>query len=242
MKERYLYPLSDSSIDIRGGNKAKNLRYLMKHKYPVPKGFVLVYDALEQYGKDGKEVLAMIRKELMENLHPGISYAVRSSASLEDQGDYSCAGAFESYLHVRGTDEVLQKILEVWDSLQSEKLKAYLAQSGLSNKSIRMAVIIQEMAHAQVSGVAFSKNPMTGFSEIILEAAVDDGESHIMEKNAPVRWVEKWESGRKSHRIHYCPKRCQESSAMRWTVLPRTMDVQWMWNGFMTGKTSVFFR
>ncbi|SDI10502.1 PEP/pyruvate-binding domain-containing protein [Proteiniclasticum ruminis] len=235
MKERYLYPLSDSSIDIRGGNKAKNLRYLMKHKYPVPKGFVLVYDALEQYGKDGKEVLAMIRKELMENLHPGISYAVRSSASLEDQGDYSCAGAFESYLHVRGTDEVLQKILEVWDSHQSEKLKAYLAQSGLSNKSIRMAVIIQEMAHAQVSGVAFSKNPMTGFSEIILEAAVGDGESHIMEKNAPERWVEKWGVWKEKPSDPLLPeevsrKLCNEVDSIA-KDYGRPVDVEWVYDG-----------
>ncbi len=124
MKERYLYPLSDSSIDIRGGNKAKNLRYLMKHKYPVPKGFVLIYDALEQYGKDAKEVLAMIRKELMENLHPGISYAVRSSASLEDQGDYSCAGAFESYLHVRERMKFCRKSLRygILFSQRSSKL------------------------------------------------------------------------------------------------------------------------
>ena len=35
MKSRYLYPLSDSSVEERGGNKAKNLRYLMKRKYPV---------------------------------------------------------------------------------------------------------------------------------------------------------------------------------------------------------------
>lgn len=145
MKARYLYSLSDSSIDVRGGNKAKNLRYLMKHKYPVPKGFVLVYDALEQYENDPEAVLMHVRKELIENLHPELSYAVRSSASLEGLGDFSCAGAFESYLHVRGADEVLQKILAVWASLHSEKLKAYLEQSGLIRNSIRMAVIIQEM-------------------------------------------------------------------------------------------------
>lgn len=88
MKARYLYSLSDSSIDVRGGNKAKNLRYLMKHKYPVPKGFVLVYDALEQYENDPEAVLMHVRKELIENLHPELSYAARSSASLEDQGDF----------------------------------------------------------------------------------------------------------------------------------------------------------
>lgn len=88
MKARYLYSLSDSSIDVRGGNKAKNLRYLMKHKYPVPKGFVLVYDALEQYENDPEAVLMHVWKELIENLHPELSYAARSSASLEDLGDF----------------------------------------------------------------------------------------------------------------------------------------------------------
>ena len=235
MKSRYLYPLSDSSVEERGGNKAKNLRYLIKRKYPVPKGFVLAYDALEEYEHGGTAVLTHIRKELLEHLHPEISYAVRSSASLEDQGDFSCAGAFESYLHVRGADEVLRKILEVWASLQSEKLMAYLAQSGLTRSSIRMAVIIQEMVHAEVSGVAFSKNPMTGFSEIILEAAVGDGESQILEKKAPERWVEKWGVWKEKPSAALLPeevsrKLCDEVDSIA-KGYGRPVDVEWAYDG-----------
>ena len=212
----------------------------MKHKYPVPKEFVLVYDALEQYENDPEAVLMHVRKELIENLHPELSYVARSSASLEDQGDFSCAGAFESYLHVRGADEVLQKILAVWASLHSEKLKAYLEQSGLIRNSIRMAVIIQEMVHAEVSGVAFSKNPMTGFSEIILEAAVGDGESQIMEKKAPERWVEKWGVWKEKPLAALLPedlarKLCDEVGIIA-KGYGRPVDVEWAYDG-----KSVFF-
>ena len=49
---------------------------------------MLVYDALEQYENDPEAVLMHVWKELIENLHPELSYAARSSASLEDLGDF----------------------------------------------------------------------------------------------------------------------------------------------------------
>lgn len=115
-----------------------------------------------------------------------------------------------------------------------------MEQSGLIRNSIRMAVIIQEMVHAEVSGVAFSKNPMTGFSEIILEAAGGDGESQIMEKKAPERWVEKWGVWKEKPSAALLPedlarKLCDEVGIIA-KGYGRPVDVEWAYDG-----KSVFF-
>lgn len=192
MKNRYLFPLNDASLREKGGSKAKNLRFLLKKHYRVPGGFVLCYDALTEYRQKGTEILIAIEAELKKQINPEMEYAVRSSASLEDQEGFSCAGAFESHLRVQGTEELLEAIKSVWQSLNTERLRSYCSQSGLDTKEIRMAVILQEMVEAQCSGVAFSKNPLTGFSEIIIEAAEGTGEDQVKEKKSPERWVEKW--------------------------------------------------
>jgi pyruvate,water dikinase len=55
-----------------------------------------------------------------------------------------------------------------------------------------MAVIIQEMVSAQVSGVAFSKNPITGLDEVLVEAVRGTGEALVQDGVTPQRWVSKW--------------------------------------------------
>jgi pyruvate,water dikinase len=55
-----------------------------------------------------------------------------------------------------------------------------------------MAVIIQEMVSARVSGVAFSKNPITGLDEVLVEAVRGSGEALVREGVTPDRWINKW--------------------------------------------------
>ena len=55
-----------------------------------------------------------------------------------------------------------------------------------------MAVIIQEMVHAQVSGVAFSLNPISSLDEFIVEAVQGNGAQLVQDGVTPHRWVYKW--------------------------------------------------
>ena len=55
-----------------------------------------------------------------------------------------------------------------------------------------MAVIIQEMVSAEVSGVAFSKNPITGLDEVLVEAIRGSGEALVQDGVTPQRWINKW--------------------------------------------------
>ena len=55
-----------------------------------------------------------------------------------------------------------------------------------------MAVIIQEMVEAKISGVAFSRNPITGLDEVVVEAVQGSGESLVQDGVSPQRWINKW--------------------------------------------------
>ena len=117
MKKQYLHTLGSRVSRIKGGSKAKNLHFLVRHHYPVPPGWVLSWDALADFKRCGPPIMEKIRLELSQKLIPGQTYAVRSSASVEDDSDYSCAGLFRSFLGADGLDQVVDSIRDVWKSV-----------------------------------------------------------------------------------------------------------------------------
>jgi len=235
MREKYLYTLEDSSIGIKGGSKTSNLRFLIRKKYPVPKGFVLSWDALCDYNAGEKSVIDQIRNELKGCIHPDRTYAVRSSASIEDHNEFSCAGLFQSYLGMQGEEEIIGAILKVWKSMGEEKLTIYCKTHNLDTQSILMAVIIQEMVDARSSGVIFSKNPITGFSEIIIEAGEGNGDEQIEAMRSPERWVSKWGNWMEKPTEGIIEDALAEELALKAHVIAKTygkpVDLEWAYDG-----------
>jgi pyruvate,water dikinase len=84
---------------------------------------------------------------------------VRSSAAAEDSASASYAGLHESYVNVRGVQSILDHIRFVWASLWSDSALMYTEERGVDPESDAMAVIIQEMADGERSGVAFTADP-----------------------------------------------------------------------------------
>lgn len=87
-------------------------------------------------------------------------FAVRSSYRDEDSDQFSFAGQFKTRLFVPAT-ELARAILEVWASCASEHVRTYQREHGLQPVHY-LSVIVQEMLEPEVSGVAFSLNPLTG--------------------------------------------------------------------------------
>ena len=87
--------------------------------------------------------------------------AVRSSALGEDSQDATFAGQQETYLWVRGADRVCAAVRDCWVSLYSPPAITYRARLGGSDDPA-MGVAVQEMVDADVSGVMFTCNPVTG--------------------------------------------------------------------------------
>lgn len=235
MRKKYLYALEDSTIGTKGGSKTSNLRFLIRKKYPVPKGYVLSWDAMCDYNAGEQSVMDQIRSELKSRIHPGRTYAVRSSASIEDHNEFSCAGLFQSYLGMQGEEEIIGAILKVWQSMGEEKLTTYCKTHNLDTQSILMAVIIQEMVDARSSGVIFSKNPITGFSEIIIEAGEGNGDEQVQAMRSPERWVSKWGNWMEKHDEGIIRETLAKELASKAHAIAKAygkpVDLEWAYDG-----------
>lgn len=109
-----------------------------------------------------------------------IPVAVRSSATAEDLAGASFAGQQETYLWVRGADEVVHKTIECWTSLFTDRAISYRAKMGFPGAGLAIAVAIQQMVSAKAAGVMFTVDPVTGdASRIIIEANWGLGESIV---------------------------------------------------------------
>ncbi|HOY52048.1 MAG TPA: PEP/pyruvate-binding domain-containing protein, partial [Prolixibacteraceae bacterium] len=110
---------------------------------------------------------------------PMLPYAVRSSAYGEDGSVHSCAGQFLTLLNRKGEEEIIGAILEVWRSATGFTTGEYSRMAGQQNGMPGCAVIIQEMVDSRFSGVSFSRNPVTGAPETIIEAVEGRGEELV---------------------------------------------------------------
>lgn len=88
--------------------------------------------------------------------------AVRSSGLEEDSAEASHAGQAESYLWVRGTEQVCDAVRDCWVSLYTPHAISYRAALGASEAEAAMGVTVQVMVDAEVSGVMFTCNPVSG--------------------------------------------------------------------------------
>lgn len=166
--------------------------WLHDRRYRVPKTFVLPYPAYDAYLSSPTQTMDTLRVELGEKLDPDRSYAVRSSANVEDTREFSFAGQFRTELNIQGIEPVLSAIELVYQSTGSDRVLSYLSRAGMVRGEICMAVLIQEMVEPTLSGVAFSRNPVTGLNEVVIEAVPGLGESLVADGVTPERWTYRW--------------------------------------------------
>ncbi|MFE3768739.1 rifamycin-inactivating phosphotransferase [Streptomyces sp. NPDC059122] len=100
------------------------------------------------------------------------AYAVRSSATAEDLPTASFAGQQDTYLNVVGPTAILQHISRCWASLFTERAVTYRQRNGIDHRTVRMAVVVQQMAFPQAAGILFTADPVTGNRNV---ATVDAG-------------------------------------------------------------------
>lgn len=105
-------------------------------------------------------------------LSAGETYAVavRSSATTEDLPQASFAGQQETFLNVRGSVAVLAAIQQCFASLWTDRATQYRSSLGLDQREARLAVVVQRMVEAEVAGVLFTANPLSGKRQ---EAVID---------------------------------------------------------------------
>ena len=116
----------------------------------------------------------------IKNLPEGY-YAVRSSAVAEDLADASFAGQLDSFLNVKKED-ILANIVDCWASYWTDRAVKYRHDSSIGHLDSEMtaagiAVMVQKMVNADISGVTFTTNPVNGRNDIVIESSWGLGEA-----------------------------------------------------------------
>ncbi len=192
MVQTLIIPLDRRRIPPNVGNKAMNLRRLADKGFRIPKTLVCNWNAHLRYLENDPTLNTVLSNQLTKYLSNQQYYAIRSSANVEDSLSHSYAGQFQSFLNVCGLEAILEAIRSIWQSVQSETVRVYQEKKSPGREEIRMAVLVQEMISPMLSGVAFSKNPMTGMDEVVVEAVQGPGTLLVQEGVNPLRWVNKW--------------------------------------------------
>jgi len=116
--------------------------------------------------------------------------AVRSSATAEDLPDASFAGQQETFLNVKGADELVEKTVKCWSSLFTPRAIFYRNQKGFKHEQVLISVGVQKMVNSKAAGVIFTLNPVTGETEqIVIEANWGLGESVVSGAVTPDHYI-----------------------------------------------------
>lgn len=201
------------------GGKAMSVNDLSKINVNVPNAVVITTEAyqkhldslefenLDEYLNSGdieqkssrlrekilnKEVSECVSEDIVESYDNMFSeesrVAVRSSATSEDMKDSSSAGQQDTYLNVN-KENLVQKVKECWSSLFTERACLYRENNGISHEESEMAVLVQQMVDAELSGVMFTNNPLNGDDDLVIESAWGLGEGVVSGEVTPDRYI-----------------------------------------------------
>ncbi len=110
----------------------------------------------------------------LENITSGdVSFAVRSSATTEDLPEASFAGQQETFLNIRGVDNILEAIRRVYASLYNERAISYRTHHGFDHRGVALSAAVQQMVRSDLgaSGVMFTLDTESGFRDVVFITA-----------------------------------------------------------------------
>lgn len=222
-------------IPITIGNKADNLTRLKKCGFQIPLTYVITWNAYIRYQENDPFLEKDLRNELSLIIRDDVKYAVRSSANIEDRFDTSFAGQFKTFLNTSGVDEVISAIYSVWESAHTPDVGTYLERRGIEPGKLLMAILIQEMIQPVFSGVSFSRNPVTGSDETIIEAVKGLGTELVQSGVTPERWVKKWNYWLEKPTDSSLPadllQQLIDGTIRISQKLGQQVDLEWVWDG-----------
>ncbi|WP_048795090.1 PEP/pyruvate-binding domain-containing protein, partial [Serratia sp. 506_PEND] len=225
----------------RLGGKAHSLNHLIQAGLPVPPAFCITAQAYRQFiefavpgalldtGAPGNvrdmilsaaipAPLDLAIRHACKQLGDGASLAVRSSALEEDGLTHSFAGQYDTYLHVRGDDEVVRKVQSCWASLWAERAAQYSRTSAAQSD---IAVVLQIMVDADAAGVMFTQDPLTGdANHIVIDSCWGLGEGVVSGQVTTDSFILDKASGEiRERQIRHKPHYCQRDPQGRVTLL-----------------------
>ncbi len=184
---------SKAYFDFLEENKLKSQihRELKKIKFEDPQSINEVSEKVKKLILEG-QISPKLSKEIIFNylklgsIIKQALVAVRSSATAEDLPTASFAGQQKTFLNVRGEANLLKKIQACWASLFEARAIFYREEKGFDHFKVGLAVPVQEMIPAEISGVMFTINPVTNQkNQLIIEAIWGLGEFIVQGEVTP---------------------------------------------------------
>jgi pyruvate,water dikinase len=157
------------------GSKAVGLGQAIRDGLPVPPGVALSGAIVEAVAAGDESALERIAKQVRPLGGP---LAVRSSAVDEDGASASFAGQHLTLLNVPSADGLRAALGEIWWSANSDSAITYRQRVGLFTRP-SIGVVVQVLLSPDAAGVMFTKNPVTGADERVIEAGWGLGEAVV---------------------------------------------------------------
>lgn len=118
------------------------------------------------------------------------SVAIRSSATAEDLPEASFAGQQDTYLEIKGLNEVVSHVRKCWASLWTARAIYYREKQGFNHFEVSLSVVIQKMVNSEKSGVMFTANPVNNnTNEVMINASWGLGEAIVSGTVTPDEYV-----------------------------------------------------
>lgn len=157
--------LGDKIYAVLENIDAQNLDALKKTGKSIRK-WILETPFLTDFEQAVRDAYATLEQETS----PGLSVAVRSSATAEDLPDASFAGQQETFLNIQKIENVLDAIKQVFASLFNDRAIAYRVHQGFKHSEVAISAGIQRMVRSDqgASGVMFTIDTESGFEDVIL--------------------------------------------------------------------------
>ncbi len=168
--DAYRYFFEKTGLDKQVREILSDLNTHDMHNLAVRGAKIRAAIVKEELPKDLKEAIAKAYAELEKKYGKRIDVAVRSSATAEDLPGASFAGQQDTFLNVRGVNDVIYFTRKCIASLFTNRAISYRADKGFSHFDTALSVGIQRMVRSDlsVSGVAFTIDTETGFDKVIV--------------------------------------------------------------------------
>ena len=156
----------------------------LKQYEEVSRGLRQIVEAKEM-PQDMRDTIISYYEQLCDRCGSEVAVCVRSAGTASHPGQY------ETYLNVRGKDQVLEKIVRVWSSIYNTRTLAALDHRGLPvEDSVPIGVCVLELVNARCAGVGFTCDPVSGDpSTIMIEGNWGLGESVVSGTLNPDRYI-----------------------------------------------------
>ena len=126
---------------------------------------------------------------ILKNAKEDVFVAVRSSATAEDSSTASFAGQQETFVNIKGKEQVIEAVKRCFASLFTARSIYYRIKKGFQHEKVLIAVIVQQMIDSDKSGVIFSKDPIQEDENVVIEAVFGLGEGVVSGKIKPDHYV-----------------------------------------------------